>query len=55
MEDNCLMCKFTTEHYPDCQPEDGFGYYNLTDEEIQSISPHKKVIIMEMVNYIITS
>ena len=48
-DDNCLMYKFTTEHYPDYQPQDGFGYYKLTNQEIRSISPHKRVILMEEV------
>ena len=47
--DICLMYKFTTELYPDYQPQDGFGYYQLTNEEIMSISPHKRVILMEEV------
>ena len=48
-EDNYPMYKMTTEHYPDHQPQDGFGYYQLTNEEIKSISPHKRGILMDKV------
>ena len=44
-----LMYEFARKHYPDYQPEDGFGYYKLMDKKIEYIQPHRKLILMDKV------
>ena len=41
------MYEFAQKHYPDYKPEDGCGYFKLTDKPISEVQPHRKLILMD--------
>ena len=51
--DECLMHEFGMKHFPDYNPEDGFGFFKMSGDDSKSIPPEKQVIIMDEV-YIYT-
>ena len=45
-ENKTLMYKFIVETFKHYQPQDGFGYYKITREELQSTKLHKKMLVL---------
>ena len=50
--DECPMHEFGMRHFPDYNPEEGFGFFKKNDDDSKSILPHKKVILMDEVCYL---
>ena len=46
---DCHMFEFGTAHFSSYQPEDGFGYFRITDSDFETIPLHKKIILMNEV------
>ena len=53
--EDCLMDEFATNFYPDYDPSDGFGYYELlsstSSNEISEIESSSDVIVLNEVNH----
>ena len=52
VSDDCSMSEFASNHNPSFAPEDGFGFYKGTHEEVKKIQLHRRVILMEEVEVI---
>lgn len=52
VEEHCTMYEFAHKRYENYRPEDGFGYYKPTGDELTCIPDHKKLILMEKVCFI---
>ena len=53
VEVKCSMCEFARKHYQNYQPEDGFGYFKKPETKLELIAPHKKIILMDQVSWVL--
>ena len=51
LTEDCFMHEYAANQYEHYQPQDGCGYYHIKSEELKSIKSHKKLILMNEVQY----